>query len=717
MRGAPGCGKSTWIEKNNLSAYALSADNIRLLFQSPEPGFEKDSLQISQKNDTDVWALLFELLEKRMERGEFVVVDATHSRRSDFSRYNSLCAKYRYRRYFVDFSDVPIEVCKAQNKMRSPEKQVPDRVIDKIYSRLRTQEKTSGWVEIDKDNPWDSLDVKCLDFNKYEKIHVFGDTHGCNTVLQEYFKENPYNADDFYIFCGDYLDRGIENKEVLGFFIDFSKKDNAYCLAGNHERALDDYANDEDIRSKEFKDHTLPQLIDIDKKEIREFYRRLGQLAYFTYNNKKYFITHAGISYLPKHLSLLATENMLRGVGDYSTDIDELWDKNEPDVIQIHGHRNALGIDNTARSFNLEGGVEFGGNLKVLQLSKTGEELIKIKNTVFRTSDEDIPALPTEHISILTQLRNSSDINEKDLGDNIHSFNFTRNVFYEKRWNSLTTHARGLFVDVEKEKVVARSYEKFFNTNERRETDPLSLVKKFRGKKIRSYKKENGYLAILSMVNGELFFASKSTNTGDFAEWFKEIWNTLPVDEDYVKKFLTENDVSLIFEVIDPVRDPHIIKYDKPDCILLDIIKNDWDFYKYTYEDMCDFAIKARLNHKELYKEFKDEREFFKWYLEKTDEDNLSDTDIEGVVIEAETDTPNNPYMVKVKFPYYRLIKMHRGLVDKIRRGSNINFASLYHPISNYFYSWCLEQPKDFLEKDIISLTEMFFVAHPELKP
>ena len=35
LRGAPGCGKSTWIEKNGLKPYALSADNIRLLCQSP----------------------------------------------------------------------------------------------------------------------------------------------------------------------------------------------------------------------------------------------------------------------------------------------------------------------------------------------------------------------------------------------------------------------------------------------------------------------------------------------------------------------------------------------------------------------------------------------------------------------------------------------------------------------------------------------------------
>ena len=34
LRGAPGCGKSTFIERNNLKPYTLSADDIRLQYSS-----------------------------------------------------------------------------------------------------------------------------------------------------------------------------------------------------------------------------------------------------------------------------------------------------------------------------------------------------------------------------------------------------------------------------------------------------------------------------------------------------------------------------------------------------------------------------------------------------------------------------------------------------------------------------------------------------------
>ena len=35
LRGSAGCGKSTWIEENNLKRYTLCADEIRLLCQGP----------------------------------------------------------------------------------------------------------------------------------------------------------------------------------------------------------------------------------------------------------------------------------------------------------------------------------------------------------------------------------------------------------------------------------------------------------------------------------------------------------------------------------------------------------------------------------------------------------------------------------------------------------------------------------------------------------
>lgn len=716
LRGSPGSGKSTWIQKMKLENYTLCADTIRLLVESPIIVPDKKCRVISQKNDNYVWQLLFELLEKRMLRGEFVVIDATHSRSSDFSRYNKLCERYRYRKYYVDFSDVPIEECKRRNLLREEYKRVPDSVIDKMYSRLKTQPKTSGWVEIDKNNFWNEIGIKLFDFNNYEKINVFGDIHGCFNPLKEYFDKYPYNENEMYIFCGDYLDRGLQNKETLLFLMDLSLKKNTLFLEGNHERWLNYYSLDEleNVKSKIFIKRTIPQIIDVDKKSIREFYRKIGQLAYFEYDKKRYLITHGGISYVPEELQLVATEQFIHGVGDYNVQIDEVFNGNEKntDVIQIHGHRNIFEVDGTECSYNLEGKVEFGGNLKILQLSKGNKPLmIKIKNDYYGSQEEinEFSECRAKiNIPMLEQLKNSNDIKETKLKNNISSFNFTRNAFYSKKWNECTCKARGLFVDTEKDKVVARGYEKFFNVNERKETELEHLMVKFKDKII-CYKKENGFLGILSYVNNELFFASKSTNEGDFAQYFKNIYDKSNINKLELENYLKNNDVSLTFEVIDVENDPHIIEYNESKLVLLDIIHNDYEFKREPYEKVQELSKLINCECKSIYAEFNNVRDFHKWYLENTNEDDMSKEDIEGVVIEC------SRIMTKLKFPYYNFWKYMRRIKEQVLHKSNVKLSGLYNALANYFYAWVKKQDEETLKKDIITLRKMFYEENKEI--
>lgn len=711
LRGAPGSGKSTWVEKMGLKPYTLCADDIRLMMQAPEMGLEKDQLQISQKNDNDVWSLLFQCIRKRMERGELIVIDATHSKSSDFSRYNSLAQKYRYRRFYVDFSDVPVETCKVQNLKRPPEKQVPEFVIDKMYSRLNTQKKTSGWVELSKDNFWGEIEVKCFDFNEYEQIHIFGDIHGCIDPLKEYFDQNPYTERDFYIFTGDYTDRGIQNKEALEYLMNMSEYKNTLFLEGNHEIWLRHYSHDEieEIRSKEFKTNTLAEIATIDRKEIRKFCDKFGQLAYFEFKGKKYLVTHGGLSYLPESLVKTATQQMIKGVGSYETDIDQIWEENEPDIIQVHGHRNIFEVTNSKNSYNLEGKVEFGGEFRVLKISDD-TELVRIKNNTYRTEQTQkfTEQKPSEIIPILEQLKNSKDVQQKTLKDGISSFNFTRHAFYHANWNALTCKARGLFVNMETEEVVARGYEKFFNINEVKETELFHLMIKFKNKEITAYKKYNGFLGLLSAHNGKLMFATKSTTDSDHVDIFKNIFYNDKYNEDKILKWIEENNSTLVFEVVDPVHDPHIIKNEKPEIVLLDAVRNEFDFQKLPYKELTEVAKDLGLKCKEVYMKFKNENDFVGWFMDITQETNLSNYDLEGVVIECDG------FMTKLKFPYYKLWKQLRGVTDKVAKGRNINFSSLWHPVMNYYYAWLKEQPQEKLLADIITLRDEFEKDYPQ---
>ena len=694
-----------------LEGYTLCADNIRTMVESPIMVANETHRVISQENDTYVWNLLYELLEKRMQKGEFVIIDATHSRSTDFSRYNKLCERYRYRKYFVDFSDVPIEECKRRNKLREDYKQVSDNVINKIYSRLKTQGKTSGYVEASQDHFWETVGTRIFNFDKYKNVHIFGDVHGCFEPLREYFEKYPYNVEDGYVFTGDYLDRGIQNKETLEFILSMYQKPNVLLLEGNHECWLRDYAFDEPelIKSHEFMKKTLPQIIEIQTKDIRDLCRKLGQIAFFNYRGKVYIVSHGGIPYVPDQLQLIATEQFVKGVGDYNVSIDEIFDKNYSGVTQVHAHRNTYEIDEVNKhSFNLEGKVEFGGFLKVLQLKDNGEqEIIKIKNEIFReTRNEEEPkelsVQETSNLQMLEKLRQSCDIRETQLGKGISSFNFTRNAFFGKHWDEITTTARGLFVDTNTGKIVARGYKKFFNINEKRETELEHLLVKFKDQKITLYKKENGFLGIMSWVNNEMFLASKSTNQGEFAGYFKTLYEQSDIDKIKVEKYLRENDVTLVWEVIDIENDPHIIEYPKSKIVLLDIIHNQYEFKREPYEKVVELAKEIGCECKTIYKEFDNVREFHHWYIANTDEEDLSKTDIEGVVVEC------GNIMTKLKFPYYNFWKLMRKTKEQVARGSGVKLSKMYNATANYFLHWLKEQTKEVQQQDIITLRKKF---------
>lgn len=451
FRGSPASGKSTFIKEHNLEQYTLSADKIRLMYQSPKMDIDGRYI-ISCNNDKKVWSSLFHILEQRMSRGEFVVIDATNSKTQEMTRYKKIAEQYRYRIILIDMTDIPIEECIRRNKLRKPSyKVVPTKVIENQYARFKTQQIPSG-IKVIKPNEFEEvIQFKPIDLSNYKRIHHIGDIHGCYTVLQEYLKDG-IKDDEYYIFCGDYCDRGIENAKVINFLFEIMDKKNVLLLTGNHEYYLQKYANDEISNSKTFKNKTKVEFdkFNIDKKKLRILYRKLGQLAYYIYNDKKVIVTHGGISRLPDNLMHIATEQFINGVGKYEdTKIinDTFLNNTENNIYQIHAHRN---LDNlptqiNERCFCLEGKVEFGGCLRCVDLTKDGFETFEIKNNIFKIEDSPLILKQEDNdCSIINLLRNNKYINEKNFG-NISSFNFSHTAFRKGIWDEQTVKARGLF--------------------------------------------------------------------------------------------------------------------------------------------------------------------------------------------------------------------------------------------------------------------------------
>lgn len=722
FRGAPGCGKSTFIDKNGLRPFALSADEIRLQCQSAQQTIY-GTTEISQNNEKNVWQMLFKLLDIRMSHGEFTVIDATNSKTEEMNKYKEMCDQYRYRMFIIDFTKLPIEECKRRNRSRDVYKRVPDEVIDKMYARFENQKIPSGIKVIDPENI-EEMFIKRFDMSKYEKVVHIGDIHGCYSALMEYFKDG-FNDNYMYIFVGDLLDRGLENANVMNFFIDACQRKNVLILEGNHDKSFWIYANGGLSRNEEFELKTKQQLIEaaIDPSKIRQLYRKMGQCAWYTYGDKEILVTHGGVATMPENLTFMATCQMINGVGkynDYEQIADTWMNTTKENQYQIFGHRNTK-TDPTQlrdRVFDLEGKVEYGGNLRIVEVDKNGFNIVEIENTVF-AEPEAIEAkeqkLDMSVLETVETMRKNRFIMEKKFG-NISSFNFTKEAFFDKVWNKQTVVARGLYINTRTMNVVARGFNKFFNINEQPETR-LEMLQYTLTFPITCYVKENGYLGLVSYdeETDDLFVTTKSNPEGEYSVWLREAINAKMTPDAITKmKEMAKNDkVTFVFENVDMKNDPHIIEYPNSELFLLAIIKNDIKFAQYDYDQVVNIGNSLGVKVKTKAYTINSYSEFFDWYNEVTAEGYEFDGRIiEGFVIEDAAG-----YMVKVKLAYYNFWKCMRHVAQATLKYGKLNRTGfLTNQLSNNFYAFCQklynsydQEQRDLIPRDIVSLRNMFY--------
>ena len=678
-RGAPGSGKSTWVEKNGLRDYALSPDDLRIMCSSLQMHLDGSrSMPREQSVEKAVWKVMFELLEHRMSRGEFTVVDATASGKKDLKRYKDLADRYRYRVYVVDFTGVPLDVCLQRNSCRPEPKRVPEEAVRGIYSRLAAQKVPSGMKVVSPRTQYTPASPdwlsECLerpiDLSGYSKVVFVGDIHGCYDTLMQYpdFREG-LKDDVEYVFLGDFIDRGAHNAEVLSFIEGIMDKPNVCILEGNHERWLQRYGNGDPTPSKEFESHTRRELQakGFGEGRARAIYRKCRQMTHFKFDGIEVLACHGGVP-TSDGLTFVPARDFIHGVGGYGDEeaVGEAWMRlTSPKEFLVHGHRNLKGAETAEfeRVFNLEGQVERGGCLRILELSHGPEW----KAVCLDSAQSDIyDGTGEEGERPIDALRANPLVNEKRLANGVSSFNFSREAFFERNWNRQTILARGLFLDSETGDVVARSYEKFFRIGEIESTSLESLGRSL-SFPLDAYVKENGYLGILSYIPSKdsLFAASKSTDGGPFAERFRELLR--PYEErlrEHFRKTWKDFPHSLVFEVIDVENDPHIIEYGKSGVVLLDCIANSLDFRKLPYDELKGIASEVGVPVK---------RHAFTIdnYVQLSnfvDDCNTYGYRFEGKRVEGFVFEDRKGFMVKQKTKYYDEWKRLRSVADQALR-------------------------------------------------
>lgn len=644
LQGIPGSGKSTFIEENGLAEYTLCPDTLRLMFSSLQMG--EEDMEIDQKVNNKVFPLLETLLDTRMEAGAFTVVDATHCSAKSLDMYKKLIKKHHYRMVLITF-DVSLDECIKRNQSRGY-KAVPPQVLTRMHNNLQAF-TYENWYKIATPENWKSFACQQFDvLDRYEKVIHVGDIHGSIVPL----KKIEIVPENFYIFMGDYIDRGTQNGKTMKYIMELATKPNVILLKGNHELHIDTYLSTGKCKTRDFA-KSMEQIIaeGITNAELKSFTSKLRDVYTYTYYGKTVICNHGGIPFMPKDIRFINPMQYIKGVSDYDFNVDKAWSENTPNVFQVHGHRNKIGVaaDEYPYSFNLNSAIERGEALRILTLSANGSKVSEIDNPDFLSSDDLMFAKLSEDPDIITKEQSG-----------VVSFNFTRETFWEKRWTANTIQARGLFCNGETHKVVARGYEKFFSVGETMMTS-LAAIERL-SYPLNAYVKENGFLGLLGVHNNELMFASKSSITSDFAKWFKEIFE-MSADSDAVLKYLQENNACMVFEVVDNINDPHIINYDgERKIVLLDVLKRDYNFSKISYAELVKVAKDFNLPCKELAYSFAD-FDSLKEFLEDTESyDYLyHGKKIEGFVFEDQSDSV---FHFKLKSGYYKFWKAIRGYYE-----------------------------------------------------
>ena len=763
LSAMPGSGKSTFIKEHGLDAHSLSLDAIRHIYAGAATDMD-GRLVLSNNREDLVFGKFMEALELRLQMGGVLFIDNLNQDQKAIDSYMELLHKFDYDYRVVKFPLQPVEFYYARNEQREPYKRLPKDAIDRNYvlfnnssfddkSKIITPEDAIKFV---KATPEDLL----LDLSGYKKIHYIGDLQGSFYPLKKYFElEGGFKKDEFYIFVGDYIDRGIENDKCLHFVRKYMEYPNTLLLAGNHEKHLYNYSHDIYTPPDEFMNNTLPQLekAGFTKEDMQELYRKMHLFSFVQYNGKKIMTTHAGLTAIPEFPRLVSPDEYMRGYGPYSYDVDGKFNEQNIDNEwhQVHGHRNQhkLDFNSYPKSFALEADVEYGGSLPVLRLNREGFNGIYITNKVFN-KDEVIKiekesgmfgVVETEGalanfltrkveghktgVELLQDLRSNKLLMETVSISKpyLSTFNFNENIL-DQGIQSSSFKIRGMVINNKTGDIVARGFDKFYEINEQGiATNTLENLKTKNTGVLNVFEQEDGRLAMIGydMENTALVFASKNGIDTPETDAFKQmVLNSFKTSElEFMKVFANKHNVNYIFEVIEPLNDPKIIKANEPSLILLSVVKRDIVFSQLTYENLEAFSSNfEKIEAKKKFVSFNTFENFEKFCNALSNETAFkTKRHMEGFVIEGAG-------MFMVKLPYYQFWKAMSDSVSQINvdaaKGvktdvntlvSGLNIKSDDKIFALDFLDGVKKMSKEDRELDLITLREKFLATRPEL--
>ncbi|MEM9036572.1 MAG: polynucleotide kinase-phosphatase [Actinomycetota bacterium] len=391
--GASGSGKSTFAHRHFGSTEVVSSDRCRALVGDDET---------DQSVTAQAFALLHDIVDKRLEVGRLTVVDATNTKREDRKPLLELARKWDVLATAIVF-DLPIEVCLERNEARS-DRTTPARAIRRQHKAVSRSVKGLRRERFSRVHLIDS--VERLDEVEIERgrlwtdrrddpgpFDIIGDVHGCADELVQLLERLGYETDApafthpdgrRALFLGDLVDRGPASDRVLEIAMAMVEAGTALCILGNHENKLGRALAGRNVTVSHGLSETLAQL-DGRPAEFRQQVESFidGLVSHYVLDSGQLVVAHAG---LPERYQGRAS-GRVRSIalyGDTDGETDEFglpirypWAEDyRGRATVVYGHTPVPEAEWLHNTICLDTGAVFGGQLTALRWPE--KELVSV---------------------------------------------------------------------------------------------------------------------------------------------------------------------------------------------------------------------------------------------------------------------------------------------------------------------------------------------------
>jgi predicted kinase len=687
MRGTPACGKSTWIESHGFGEYVLSPDSIRLMYSSPIIT-KNNELGVEQGKDHIVWETLFKMLEHRMMNGDFTIIDATHTTTKSINQYRKLCSKYRYRCIVVDLNDVFSLETKIEFDSKRRYKKVGEDVIRMLDARIKIPDNNvPNWVSYINSDHISKLkhyiNYTSTNVDSYKNIKIFPKGAYTESGIRDEIEAAAADSKNLIVLTGTYFLKDMNDLELKNLLSLISMKNVVALESVQETRVRNNTSNDG------------------GNKDLSRILNLLSQAFFFCgHDIEDTLVTASGVFPYDIAIKELYKISSAQFIGSNKNTANFIDSK----VRQIFDNRFFITKDSCYNTSLINLKCDYHNRIILNIETKTGmisADKVSIKKWIRQCVEDTSHSPNSKSVELLTQdeyvesLCKSNDIKIKNFGK-ISSYNFKRGVFNKRKWTDLNIRARGLFINNDDNTIAARAYDKFFNIDEMPFTKRESLEGNLEFP-VQVYEKYNGFLGILSYNKFEdsLLFCSKSSIQTEYALEFERIFRK-DVSEENIKlvKDLVKEGWSLVFEVISPNFDPHIIENTKDEVILIESIKNKKEFEKAEFDKLEKISKLIGIKCKNKLLTANSLSELFSFI------DNLSDkSKTEGAVVED-----SNGFLFKVKTKYYNTWRGARLIVNTFKN-RDIDATKLKTKEELLVYNECIRRKNNGEEiGDIISI-------------